>query len=89
MKDHADVFRQLPPAVHRGAVEAYIRGASHRGLRDEDLAWLFAPWSDRVGQDAFYRQIEQADESFTDDAAPQLTAELGLAQRGRGTDRAT
>lgn len=67
VKDHADVFRQLPPPIHRGAVEAYIRGASHRGLRDEDLARLVAPWSDRLGQVAFYRQIEQADESFTDE----------------------
>ena len=29
VQDHADVFVQLPAAVHRGVVEAYIRGAAH------------------------------------------------------------
>lgn len=67
VKQHADVFAQLPAAVHRGAVEAYIRGASHRGLRDDDLAMLVDPWSDASGQAAFYRQIAQADERFTDE----------------------
>ena len=28
VQEHADVFTQLPPAIHRGAVEAYVRGAS-------------------------------------------------------------
>lgn len=67
VKQHADVFAQLPAAVHRGAVEAYIRGASHRGLRDDDLAMLVEPWTDAVGQAAFYRQIAQADKRFTDE----------------------
>lgn len=67
VQQHADVFAQLPAAVHRGAVEAYIRGASHRGLRDDDLAMLVGPWADAVGQSAFYRQIAQADERYTDE----------------------
>lgn len=62
---HADVFAQLPPAVHRGAVEAYVAGASHRGLRADDLAMLTRPWLTDAGQAAFYRQIAQADERFT------------------------
>ena len=69
--DHAEVFAQLPPAVHRGAVEAYIRGASHRGLAEEALAMLVAPWTGDAGQQAFYRQIAQADERFTDEIEPQ------------------
>lgn len=65
--EHAEVFAQLPPAVHRGAVEAYVRGASHRGLRDDDLAMLVEPWTSEIGQAAFYRQIAEADERFTDE----------------------
>ncbi|GAB2487769.1 alpha/beta fold hydrolase [Jatrophihabitans fulvus] len=65
VKDHADVFAQLPPAVHRGALAAYIAGASHRGLREDELAVLVDPWTDEAGQAAFYRQIAQADERFT------------------------
>ncbi|WES63000.1 alpha/beta fold hydrolase [Microbacter sp. GSS18] len=70
VKRHADVFAQLPAAVHRGVVEAYIRGASHRGLRDDDLAALVEPWTGDAGQAAFYRQIAQADERFTDEVEP-------------------
>lgn len=71
VKQHADVFTDLPPVVHRGAVEAYIRGASHRGLRDDDLNMLMEPWVDEAGQAAFYSQIAQADEHFTDEIEPE------------------
>ena len=70
VQEHADVFAQLPPAVHRGAVEAYIRGASHTGVSGSDSAMLMRPWSDAQGQAAFYRQIAQADEGFTDEIEP-------------------
>ena len=70
VKQHADVFSQLPPDVHRGAIEAYVRGASHRGLRDDDLAMLVEPWTGERGQPAFYRQIAQADERLTDEVEP-------------------
>lgn len=70
VQQHADVFTQLPAAVHRGAVEAYIRGASHRGLRDDDLEMLVAPWTGPSGQSAFYRQIAQADQRYTDEVEP-------------------
>lgn len=67
VKEHADVFAQLPPALHRGLVEAYVAGASHRGLRDDDLAMLVDPWTGEEGQAAFYRQVAQADERWTDE----------------------
>ena len=67
VQEHADVFAQLPDSIHRGAIEAYIRGASHRGLRDDDLAMLVEPWVGALGQPAFYRQIAQADERYTDE----------------------
>ncbi|MFD5214444.1 alpha/beta fold hydrolase [Microbacterium sp. NPDC058345] len=70
VKEHADVFLQLPSSVHRGAIEAYIRGASHHDLRPDDLALLVAPWLGEEGQSAFYRQIAQADERFTDEIEP-------------------
>ena len=70
VKQHAEVFAHLPSAVHRGAVEAYIRGASYRGLRDDELAMLVEPWTGAEGQAAFYRQIAQADERYTDEVEP-------------------
>ena len=62
--DHVEVFEQLPPAIHRGAVEAYVRGASHGGLSDEQLATLVRPWVGDEGQRALYAQMAQADERF-------------------------
>ncbi|WP_293784904.1 alpha/beta fold hydrolase [uncultured Aeromicrobium sp.] len=70
VKENADVFAQVPPSVHRGAVEAYIGGASYRGLRDDDLAMLVDPWTGDEGQPALYRQMAQADERFTDEVEP-------------------
>ncbi|SDS96963.1 alpha/beta fold hydrolase [Microlunatus soli] len=63
--EHADVFEQLPAAIHRGALEAYIAGAAYRRLATDDLDDLTAPWLTDQGRAAFYRQIAQADECFT------------------------
>ncbi|MGH3447275.1 MAG: alpha/beta fold hydrolase [Nocardioidaceae bacterium] len=64
---HADAFMQQPSAVHQGAVEAYIAGASFRGLTQQQLATMSTPWLSAEGQAAFYRQIAQADQRFTDE----------------------
>ncbi|GAA1702757.1 alpha/beta hydrolase [Microbacterium sediminicola] len=65
VQNHSEVFEQLPSAVHRGAIEAYIGSASYKGLRVSELQMLVEPWLDAQGQSAFYRQIAQADERFT------------------------
>lgn len=75
--EHADVFAAVPPAVHEGALRAYVSGASHIGLTPAALDGLVAPWLGAEGQAAFYRQIAQADERYTDDFAELLaTIEL-------------
>jgi pimeloyl-ACP methyl ester carboxylesterase len=70
VREHADVLTRLPAVVHEGALRAYIGTASHRGLRDDELRMLTEPWLDAAGQAAFYRQIAQADERFTDEIEP-------------------
>jgi pimeloyl-ACP methyl ester carboxylesterase len=72
VQEHADVFTQLPPRVHRGVVEAYVSGAAHRDLAAADLSLLVGPWTTREGLPAFYRQIAQADERFTEEFEPLL-----------------
>lgn len=67
VKENAEVFAAVPTVIHRGALEAYIAGASHRGLTPEQLAVLATPWLSDEGKSAFYRQIAQADERFTDE----------------------
>ena len=70
VRDNAEVFTELPADVHEAVVRAYIQGASHRGLREEDLESLVGPWLGPEGQAAFYRQIAQADQRYTDDVEP-------------------
>lgn len=68
--DHAAVFTQLPAPMHQALTKAYIRGAAHRRLRDTDLDMLTEPWTTASGQVAFYRQIAQADQRYTDEVEP-------------------
>jgi pimeloyl-ACP methyl ester carboxylesterase len=35
--DHPDVLGELPAYIHTAIVRTYIEGASHRGLRDEEI----------------------------------------------------
>lgn len=74
VKDNTEVFAQIPEAVHRGVLEAYIAGASHRGLRADDMTELADPWCGAIRQAAFYRQIAQADETYTAVLEPLLVS---------------
>ncbi|MFJ1593297.1 alpha/beta fold hydrolase [Kitasatospora albolonga] len=64
---NSEVFEQLPPALHRALVREYVGSASFPGLRSDVADRLVAPWSDEEGQAAFYRQIAQADQRYTDE----------------------
>lgn len=70
VRDNVEVFRQIPAAIHEGIVAAYLRGAFHRPMSDEALAPYVEPWLGAEGQDAFYRQIAQADQRYTDEVEP-------------------
>jgi pimeloyl-ACP methyl ester carboxylesterase len=70
VRDNHEVFSRLPAAVHAGALRAYIAGASYAGLTAEQAGNLAAPWLSAAGQAAFYRQIAQADQAFTDAVEP-------------------
>jgi pimeloyl-ACP methyl ester carboxylesterase len=74
---HADVFTRLPPALHEALVREYVRGAAARPLAADDEEMLVRPWLGRQGQAAFYRQIAQADQRYTDEVEPRYP-DLGL-----------
>lgn len=65
--EHSAVFEQLPPALHGALVREYVGSASHRGLHPAVLDRLVEPWLGDSGQPAFYRQIAQADQRYTDE----------------------
>ena len=64
---HPEVFGQLPPELHRALVREYVSSASHPGLHPAVLDRLVEPWCTDEGQPAFYRQIAQNDQRFTDE----------------------
>lgn len=72
VQDNPDVLPGLPGYIHEALVRRYIQNASHRGLRDEDLDALAAPWIGDEGQPAFYRQIEHYDERYLRDNEQRL-----------------
>ncbi|WP_158882533.1 alpha/beta fold hydrolase [Amycolatopsis anabasis] len=61
------VFERLPPALHAALVREYVGSASGPGLHPAVLDRLVAPWLGERGQPAFYRQIAQADQRYTDE----------------------
>jgi pimeloyl-ACP methyl ester carboxylesterase len=77
VRDHADVFSALPRSIHGGALRAYIASASHIGITPMAMESLVAPWVDGPGQAAFYRQIAQADQAYTDEIQD-LYADLNM-----------
>lgn len=68
--ENPDVFARLPPPLHEALVRAYIAGAAHHPLSAAAHDMLTAPWLGAVGQPAFYRQIAQADQRYTDEIEP-------------------
>jgi pimeloyl-ACP methyl ester carboxylesterase len=70
VRDNADVFTRLPPAMHEALVREYIRGAAARPLAPDNEEMLVRPWLSDAGRTAFYRQIAQADQRFTDEVEP-------------------
>jgi pimeloyl-ACP methyl ester carboxylesterase len=68
--ENASVFARLPPPLHEALVRAYIAGAAHRPLAPAAGDMLCAPWLGAAGQAAFYRQIAQADQRYTDEIEP-------------------
>ncbi|MFA3878064.1 alpha/beta fold hydrolase [Streptomyces sp. MMCC 100] len=67
VRDHAEVFGQLPEALHRALVREYVGSTGGPGLHPAVLDRLVEPWLGESGQPAFYRQIAQADQRYTDE----------------------
>ena len=64
---NAEVFEQLPAPLHHALVREYVTSASSPGLHPAVLDRLVRPWLGDPGQAAFYRQIAQADQRYTDE----------------------
>jgi len=64
---HEAVFADIPDYIHKAMVTAYVQGAMHTTMPEETLNGILNPWLGETGRRAFYRQIAQANQSFTDE----------------------
>ncbi|MCO6390085.1 alpha/beta fold hydrolase [Aliihoeflea aestuarii] len=64
---HETAFAKMPDYMHRALLEAYLQTAAHNPLSAEAMDIYCAPWLGPVGQPAFYRQIAQMDQKYTDE----------------------
>ncbi len=67
---HEAVFADIPDYIHEAMVAAYVKGAMHTPMNDETLQGILKPWLGDVGRKAFYKQIAQASQKFTDEVQP-------------------
>ncbi|WP_416529742.1 alpha/beta fold hydrolase [Streptomyces coelicoflavus] len=67
VRENAEVFGRLPEELHRALVREYVGSTGGPGLHPAVLDRLVEPWLGETGQPAFYRQIAQADQRYTDE----------------------
>ncbi|SAL41185.1 alpha/beta hydrolase [Caballeronia peredens] len=67
VRQHETAFAGVPPYMHQAMLDAYLQGAAHRALSPEALRIYTHPWTGERGQAAFYRQIAQMDQRYTDE----------------------
>ncbi|MDE1182393.1 alpha/beta hydrolase [Paraburkholderia sp.] len=70
VRAHEAAFAGVPPYIHQAMIDAYLQGAVHRPLPDDVLRIYSTPWTGDTGQAAFYRQIAQMDQRYTDEVEP-------------------
>lgn len=64
-KKHENVFSGLPAYIHEAILRAYIGGAVANALRGDEMALYLAPWLGAEGQKAFWRQLAQMDDRYS------------------------
>lgn len=74
VRRHFEAFAEVPPYIHDGILNAYIQDAAHHPLPETTLDAYKAPWTGEVGQAAFYRQIAQMNQQYTDEVQPHYPA---------------
>lgn len=67
VRAHEKAFSGMPSYIHQAILPSYIQGAAHKPLGDDAMQGHVAPWTSTEGQAAFYRQIAQMDQKYTDE----------------------
>lgn len=67
VRKHEAAFSGMPGYMHRALLAAYLQTAAYNPLSNEAVEVYSGPWLGEVGQPAFYRQIAQMEQKFTDE----------------------
>jgi pimeloyl-ACP methyl ester carboxylesterase len=67
---HEAAFAGVPDYIHEAIVRAYVKTAAFKPIDDATLDMIVLPWTEPDGKAAFYRQIAQANSSYTDEVQP-------------------
>jgi len=67
VRQYDTAFATLPDYMHKALLEAYLQGATHQRMQQADLDIYASPWLTPHGKPAFYRQIAQMDQRYTDE----------------------
>lgn len=70
VRAHETAFAGVPAYIHEAMVDAYLKGAANHALAADTLRIYSSPWIGEEGQAAFYRQISQMDQCYTDEVQP-------------------
>lgn len=67
MRAHEMAFSGIPDYMHRALLCAYLQTAAYNPLSEKALDIYCTPWIGPIGQPAFYRQIAQMHQKYTDE----------------------
>ena len=67
---HEAAFAGVPDYIHEAIVRAYVQTAAFKPIDASTLDMIVLPWTGPGGKAGFYRQIAQANSSFTDEIQP-------------------
>ena len=70
VKVHEAAFAGVPDYIHEAIVRAYVQTAAFKPIDETTLDATVLPWIAPDGKAAFYRQIAQANSSYTDEIQP-------------------
>lgn len=74
VKEYEAAFAGIPDFIHNAIVRAYIGTAAYTRLDANALDATVEPWATGDSKAAFYRQIAQADSSYTDEVEQQYSS---------------
>lgn len=67
IRQYEGAFAGLPDYAHRALLKEYLQGSVSTRMSPDTLAIYMEPWQGKEGQAAFYRQISQMDQCYTDE----------------------